>query len=52
VRVVAAGERGLRFADTAVSYYEREPRGGLAHNAKSYSASAVTVAEVLAHARS
>jgi monoamine oxidase len=25
-----AGELGLRFADTAMSYYEREPRGGTA----------------------
>jgi 4-methylaminobutanoate oxidase (methylamine-forming) len=25
-----AGELGLRFADTAMSYYEREPRGGAA----------------------
>src|SRR5690242_4634989 len=25
-----AGDLGLRFADTAMSYYEREPRGGAA----------------------
>src|SRR5689334_25132462 len=42
-----AGDLGLRFADTAMSYYEREPRGGAAttHQEMARCAEAVAVSE-------
>jgi 4-methylaminobutanoate oxidase (methylamine-forming) len=46
-----AGELGLRFADTAMSYYEREPRGGAATTHQEMTRCAEAVAEAAARAR-
>jgi monoamine oxidase len=46
-----AGEFGLRFADTAMSYYEREPRGGAATTHQEMARCAEAVAEAAARAR-
>jgi monoamine oxidase len=46
-----AGELGLRFADTAMSYYEREPRGGAATTHREMARCAVFMAEAAARAR-
>lgn len=46
-----AGDLGLRFADTAMSYYEREPRGGAATTHQEMARCAEVVAEAAARAR-
>ncbi len=46
-----AGELGLRLADTAMSYYEREPRGGAATTHLQMARCAEAVAEAAARAR-
>jgi monoamine oxidase len=46
-----AGDLGLRFADTAMSYYEREPRGGAATTHQEMARCAEAVAEAAAWAR-
>ena len=46
-----AGDLGLRFADTAMSYYEREPRGGAATTHQEMARCAEAVAEAAARAR-
>ena len=46
-----AGELGLRFADTAMSYYEREPRGGAATTHLEMARCAESVAGAAARAR-
>jgi monoamine oxidase len=46
-----AGELGLRFADTAMSYYEREPRGGAATTHRQLARCAGFVADAAARAR-
>lgn len=46
-----AGDLGLRFADTAMSYYEREPRGGAATTHQEVARCAEAVAEAAARAR-
>jgi monoamine oxidase len=46
-----AGDLGLRFADTAMSYYEREPRGGAVTTHREMARCAEAVAEAAARAR-
>jgi monoamine oxidase len=46
-----AGELGLRLADTAMSYYEREPRGGAATTHLEMARCAEVVAEAAGRAR-
>ena len=46
-----AGELGLRLADTAMSYYEREPRGGAATTHVQMARCAEAVTEAAARAR-
>src|SRR5690242_13983993 len=50
MRAVAGG-LGLRFADTAMSYYEREPRGGAATTHQEMARCAEAVAQAAARAR-